>query len=155
MSNTRKQPEGSVYVKVALPAATPYAAPLVSTIVATDVLLLLHVPPAVAFAYIPFVAIHRPPTTVIGATRLFTVVVTKQPVGMVYVTLVMPSPVAVTIPDVRPIVAIDVLALVHEPPVSVLSSVIVATVHIGVEPVIAAGCGLTVTVAVTISQLRV
>jgi hypothetical protein len=38
-----------VYVNTEVPAATPVAIPVVLPIVATDVLLLDHVPPAVAF----------------------------------------------------------------------------------------------------------
>jgi hypothetical protein len=41
------QPVGSVYVIVAVPPLTPLATPLVEPMVATDVLLLLQVPPAV------------------------------------------------------------------------------------------------------------
>ena len=54
----------------------------------------------------------------------------------------------VTIPVVAPTVAVAVLLLLHVPPVVGSLSVVVAPMHTTAVPVIAAGSGFTVTVAV-------
>lgn len=55
-----------------------------------------------------------------------------------------------TTPVLAPTVAIDVLPLVHVPPVVALLSVVFVPSHISNVPVIAAGSGFTVAVAVRI-----
>jgi hypothetical protein len=59
-----------------------------------------------------------------------------------------PSPVAVTTPVDAFIEAIELLALLQEPPAGLLLSESDAIVHIGVEPVIAVGNTFTVIVFV-------
>jgi hypothetical protein len=71
-----------------------------------------------------------------------------QPVGNVYVTLVVPAATPETIPDADPIVATDVSADCHVPPPSALVNVVVDATHTSLLPAIAAGKGLTVTTAV-------
>jgi hypothetical protein len=53
-----------------------------------------------------------------------------------------------TIPVVAPTVATEVMELAHVPPVVVLFSVVVAFAHSEPVPVMAAGKGLIVTIAV-------
>lgn len=55
-----------------------------------------------------------------------------------------PAEIPETIPEVDPIVAIDVLLLVHVPPVDASDSVVILPTHTAIVPVIAAGNGLTV-----------
>jgi hypothetical protein len=72
--------------------------------------------------------------------------VVRQPVLIVYVMVVVPAAIAVTIPAAS-MVATDVLLLAHVPPADVLVNVVVAPGHIPIVPVIASGNGLTVTTA--------
>ena len=78
-----------------------------------------------------------------GCVFTVTVVIALQPVGNVYVILVTPVATPVTTPDTLPmVVATDVLALVHVPPVGVDTSVLGTPVHrlVGVG-VIGVGAG--------------
>ncbi len=61
----------------------------------------------------------------------------------------MPADTPVITPVPAPTVATALLPLTHEPPVVILPKVIVAPTHTGIEPVIADGNGLIVTIAVT------
>lgn len=60
-----------------------------------------------------------------------------------------PAATPATIPVVAPTVAVAVLLLLHVPPVVVELNVVTAPVHTVEAPDIAAGNGLTVTVAIT------
>jgi hypothetical protein len=76
-----QHPVPYAYVIIAVPAKTPVAIPVAEPIVATDVLLLLHVPPAVLLLK----EVARPVQTVVVpviAVRLLTVTtsVVRQPV---------------------------------------------------------------------------
>jgi hypothetical protein len=79
------QPEGSVYVIVEIPAETPVARPDALMIVATAVLLLVHVPPPVPLVsvlVVPGQMLNEPPMAV-GSGFTTIEVVWKQPVGSV------------------------------------------------------------------------
>ena len=75
--------------------------------------------------------------------------VTKQPVGRVYVIIVVPNDTLVTTPVLLLMVATDVFELLQVPPVEVLAKVIAALKQANVGPVIAAGNGFTIIVSST------
>lgn len=79
-----------------------------------------------------------------GIVSADTVRVTKQPVGRVYVIMVEPAPIPVTIPVASLTFATDNTLLLQVPPPDVLDSVIVDPLHTLAGPVIAAGNGFTV-----------
>ena len=84
----------------------PYTNPVVTSIVATPVLLLVHVPDGVASLSIVVLPAHTVAVPVIAATGFTeTDVVTKQPPAMVYVIVAIPVPVPVITPFVAPIAA--------------------------------------------------
>ncbi len=109
---------------VALPANTPFTTPLVPT-VATDVLLLLHVPPAVVLPRVVALPAQTNKEPVIAAGKALTVKteLVEQPEGDVYVIAEVPAATAPTTPEALPTVATEVFALVHVPPVVVLAKV--------------------------------
>jgi hypothetical protein len=132
---------------VATPAVTPQALPVL-LIVATVVLLLLHVPPAVA----SLSSVHEPSQTsnvpsiaVIGFT--VTTVVMEQPVGNVYVIVAVPPATPPTTPVTRSTVATEVGVLVHVPPPASVNGVVEPWQTV-VTPLIAAGNGFTVIMVV-------
>jgi hypothetical protein len=67
--------------------------------------------------------------------------------------VVVPGVPPVIMPVPVPIVAVVVLAVLQAPPVVISLSVAVRPVHMRVVPLMAAGCGLTVTVAVAAQPL--
>ena len=113
-------------------------------------LLLLHVPPE----DVVFSEVVKPTHTfivpVIEAGNGLTVAITtaKQPVGNVYDMVGLPAAPPLTIPDTIPTVACTVLLLLQLPPPVVSDKVVVEPTHTTGVPLIAAGTGLTVTVAV-------
>ena len=152
------KPLVTLYVIVAVPAAPAVIFPA-EPMVATEVLLLLHVPPVVVLFRVvvaPWQALIVP---VIAATVgnglmvtiAVTIVVQPKPLVTLYVILEVPAATPDTMP-VEPTVAIDVLPLLHVPPVVVLFRVAVAPWQVLIVPVIAdaVGSGLTVIVAVAI-----
>ena len=130
--------------------ATPPPGP--GVIVATVVILLLHVPPGVASLNVVFAPTQIVVAPTIGAGSGFTTndVVVIHPVPNVYVITVVPPGLAppVTNPVLVPIVATAVRLLLHVPPGVPSLKVVVSPAHIVVLPDIAAGKGLTVTVTV-------
>jgi hypothetical protein len=137
---------------VTLPAAMPLTIPVVAPTVATDELLLDHVPPEVALVSVvvePMQTDEEAGLMAGGAAMTVTAFVTKHP-ATVYVIVAVPVPVPVTIP-VLPIVATDVLLLAHVPPgvASDNESVVPMQIVAPPEGLIAAGLPLTVKVAVT------
>jgi hypothetical protein len=74
--------------------------------------------------------------------------VTKHPVGRVYVNVVDPMPTPVTNPVIESILAMPLFAELHLPPADVLVTVIVDLKQTKVGPPMLAGNGLTVTVVV-------
>lgn len=73
--------------------------------------------------------------------------VTEQPEPRLYVIVVVPGAIPVTMPDVRPMVATDRALLAHVPPPGVPASVIVVPAHRLDGPEIS-GAAFTVTVFV-------
>jgi hypothetical protein len=148
----------TVYVIVVVPIARPFTTPVVPSIVAIAVLLLLHVPPVVAFESAVVEPIQTcvlpdiPGTTGIAYTVSGAIAVPGQPNALVtvYVMLTTPAETPFTIPVDRPTVATDMLLLVQLPPGVVFAFVIEVPTQCAVGPVIAGitGVGLTVTTLV-------
>jgi hypothetical protein len=68
-----------------VPVVRPETTPVEETTVATDKLLLLHVPPGVVLEsdVVPPIHIDRPPVMVAGRSLIVTVVLVKQPAPVV------------------------------------------------------------------------
>ena len=116
------------------------------------VALLVHVPPVDASVSVTDDPAQIFNVPAIAAGKGFTVMMAEvmQPVVNVQVTLAVPAVVPVTIPVADPIEAIPTVPVLHEPPVVASERVAVAPAHKLMEPVIAAGNGLTVTISVTL-----
>jgi hypothetical protein len=83
-----------------------------------------------------------------GFAATVTIVVAKQPVGIVYETNVVPGAIPVTTPVAGFTVAIDEDKVDQVPPAGVVLSVVLAPTHTLVGPVMAAGVVCTVSVVV-------
>jgi hypothetical protein len=120
----------------------PVTFPETST-VATEVLLLLHVPPVVVFDKAVDSPTHTLGVPVMAAGKGLTVTInsTLHPVPSVYVIAAVPADTPVTTPEVLLTVAIAVAPLLHVPPDMELASVVVSPIHTLAEPVIAEGSG--------------
>lgn len=140
----------SLYVITDVPPDTPVNTPVAEPIVATPVVPLIQVPPEVASLSVIVDPSHTAvlPVIVAGNGLTVTVVLVLQPVGNVYVITDVPVATPVTTPEEEPTVAIPVLPLVHVPPDEVLLNVVVDPTHTFVVPVMVAGNGFTVTVAI-------
>ena len=136
-----------------VPPATPVTTPVPETTVATAVLLLVHEPPPASVS-----AVVNPGHTFVvpviddGNGLTVTVVFVVQPVGKVYTMVDVPASPAVTIPELVPIVATDVLLLVQVPPPAAVSAVVMPAQTVAV-PVMADGKGFMVTVDVVLQPL--
>ena len=132
-----------------VPPDTPVTTPP-ALIVATAGVALLQVPPAVASANVVVEAWHTVvvPVIIAGNGLTVTVVVTKHPVANVYDITDVPDVTPVTTPPAL-IVATAGVALLQVPPAVTSANAVVEPAHTVTVPVIAAGKGLTVTVAVT------
>jgi hypothetical protein len=132
----------------------PVTTPVVATTVATDVLLLLHVPPPGVSPSGVVYPEHTVFVPVIAVGNGFTVntALSKQPVGKIYVIVSRPAvtPVATPVPDI--IVALPLLAI-HVPPAVASVRGVVSPTHTWRLPFITPGSGFTVTVAVTIQPV--
>jgi len=128
--------------------------PLVIPIVATDGLLLVHVPPGVAFTNVEdaYRQILVLPVIIEGTGLSVTDFVVVQ-VPTVYVIVAVPAATPVSKPVVGFMVMLEGLLLVHTPPATELASVIVLPVHTFELPEIAEGDGFTVTVVVTVQPV--
>ncbi len=131
-----------------VPAATPVTMPVELT-VATEGLLLLHVPPGVLSERATDAPTQVPDGPTIGAMVVAPVtvkdIVRKQPLPNVYVMVQVPAATPVTTPVAMFTEAIAVLLLLHVPPETALLSVLVPLTGIDVMPDIAAGAGVTFT----------
>lgn len=138
---------------VTVPAETPVTTPEVGLTVAIAVLLLLHVPPTVESKRVivpPTHTLEEPIITdMVPEPVTVMVLVVKQPVVSIYVIVHVPAETPVTKPDVGLIVAIDVLELLHVPPVVASVSVIVPATATVLTPPIVEGLGFTTIVLVT------
>lgn len=139
---------------VALPPITPWTVlmPDAGVSVATEVLLLLQVPPPVVCEIVvvaPTQVADTPEILVVSDTTLNEVVLLHPP-GILYVMVVAPGvdTLAVTIPSVDPTLAMVVLLLLHVPPASALLRVRPCPIHIVKAPVIAPGALLITAVRV-------
>ena len=104
---------------VVVPAVIPVTILVAVPIVATEVLLLAHVPPAVASLKVlvaPVQALGVPLIALGDVFTVTTVVVLQLPV-VVYVMVVVPAATGVTIPVFGSMVALVVVLLLHVPPV--------------------------------------
>ena len=135
-----------------MPAAIPLTTPVPEPTVASDVLLLLHVPPVVASLKVVVEPIHTLATPVIDAGFGLTVTpnTAVQPAGSVYVMVAVPADTPVTIPVPAPTEAIEVLLLLHVPPLVASLSEVVSPTQTLLTPVIADGVGLTVSIIVVV-----
>ena len=134
-----------------MPVVVPLAVSVPSVpMVATDVAVLLHMPPLVASVSNVADPSHneKVPSIAVGWVFTVTVVVAAQ-LPIVYDTVEVPVLIllAVTVPPVL-IVATVVVTLLHTPPPVASVSVMDAPWQIGVLPLIAAGKVVTVTTCV-------
>jgi hypothetical protein len=126
--------------------------PVVDDIVATDVVLLAHVPPVDAFDNTVVDNWHTARLPVIAPGTEFTVTtfVTGDPHQIPYDIVAVPAETPVTTPVVASIVATAVLALVHVPVLVVFVRVVTEPSHTVAVPPIAATVPTTVTVFVAV-----
>ncbi len=132
-----------------MPLATPVTTPVAEPIVATDAVLLVHVPPTESVNVVVEPA-HTLAVPDIEDGEAFTVItfVVVQPVDKVYVIVELPLATPVTIPVDEPIVATDVVLLDHVPPPASVN-VVVKPAHTLAVPDIEDGKVFTVTTVVT------
>ena len=137
---------------VVVPAVTPVTTPEPETTVATEVLLLVHVPDGVASLSVVVNPEHTAKVPVIFAGNGLTVItlVLIQPVGNVYVIVDVPATRPLTRPVPELTVAAVVLLLLHVPKGVASLNDVVRPAHTVADPVIATGNGLTVTGVVRI-----
>lgn len=109
----------------------------------------LHVPPLVVVLSVVVLPAHTLAVPVMEAGKGFTVIpfVVAQPVGSVYVMVALPAAAPLTTP-VLPIAAVLLAEELHAPPPLASVSVAVLPWHTELAPVIVAGNGFTVAVAV-------
>ena len=127
---------------------TPVTTPVNEPMLAAEVLL-SHDPPGTMSPNVAVAPTHRDGAPDIGPGEGLTVTtfVARQPVGKVYVMVVVPVVIPVIIPVIAPIVAVVGVLLNHVPPPGSVS-VIVALAHNADGPVMANGRGLTAIVVV-------
>ncbi len=143
------QPVVNLYVTIAVPTETAATMPVPDPTVATSVLLLLHVPPAVPLLSVVDDAEHALGTPAVGNMGLTsTEAVTIQLKPPVKVIVAVPPATPDTTPVVEPIVATLLLLLLHTPPLASLR-VVVPLAHNVVVPVMADGMALMVTTSVS------
>jgi hypothetical protein len=151
-------PLGNVYVILDVPTVRAVIAPVEEPIDATDVLLLLHVPPVSLLLSVVVKPVHKVAEPVI-AGAVVTVIIVETAVTQpapdvtVYVMFVVPAARPTTIPEVIPIEATDVLLLIHAPPVVVFVSVVVNPAHMFDAPEIAGTIGRALTVNVFVAMV--
>lgn len=139
-------PVPSVYVMVEVPKATPVTRPEPETTVATEDVLLVHVPPPASLREVVKPAqTAGVPEIPDGNGLTVSTVVIKQPVPKVYVIVDVPDNNPATVPDDDPTVATEVELLLQEPPPASLNVVFEPT-HNDPDPEMDAGNGLTVVV---------
>jgi hypothetical protein len=135
--------------------------PSVEPIVATEVVPLVQIPPAVALDNVTDPPIQTLVGPVIGATAGSALTVMNmladalQPAAFVTVYNIIDVPAAtpVTTPDEEPTVATVRSLLLHTPPEVALLNVVVAATHTVEAPVIAATVGKLFTVTVFVTTL--
>jgi hypothetical protein len=137
------------------PAASPLTTPVANPMDAMDVLLLLQVPPVVASLRVMLFPWQTTDGPVMGESgKTTTLLVEKHPAGVIYLMLTIPPETPVIIPETLPIVAIEVVALLHVPPGAELLNVVALPVQTVAAPVIT-GVGFTVSGTVATHPLPV
>jgi hypothetical protein len=139
-----------------VPEPMPVTIPVPEPMVASVTLLLLQFPPDVGLLNVIVVPTHTfaVPDMAAGNGFIVTGKIVWQPVGKVYEIETTPAVMPVTIPVPLPIVATEVLSLVHVPPLVVSLKVIVNPSHTFEGPVIDAGNGFTTTTALSAILLK-
>ena len=145
------QPSGSAVTIVAVPANTPDTTPVVAPTVAFAVEVLLQVTPVVTSLRVIVEPSHTDDGPVIGAGVALTVTITVawQPPLKLYEIVAVPGDTPFTIPVV-PIVATDILLLLHVPPAVASVSVMVWPAQTTVGPAMGNGVGFTATTVVAL-----
>jgi hypothetical protein len=136
-------------VIIVLPAVTPLTTPEPEPTVATGVLPLLHIPPAVASDNVivdPPSQTATVPEIAEGAGFTVITVIAAHPDGKVYMIVAVPPATPVTTPVPVPTIATAVLLLLHVPPPDASLSVVVKPGQTTVVPVIGETVAFTVTV---------
>lgn len=133
---------------VVVPPDTPYTTPAPET-VPTAVLELLHAPPDVAHASVVVCPTQTVVVPVIedGFALTVTTAVAWQPADELTTMVAVPAATPVTMPLLPPTVAMPVARLLQVTPGVAQESVVVCVTHTASKPVMAAGFGFTVTVA--------
>lgn len=138
------QPSGDVAVMMEVPPPIPVTTPVPGSIVATPVLLLLHVTPGVASVNVTVLPWHNSSGPLMFAGVLtVTTRVAGQPEAT-YIMLAVPAIMPVTQPE-EFTVATAVLSLLHVPPGVASVKQLIAPLQKLLTPVIGAGRGLMVT----------
>jgi hypothetical protein len=144
-----EHPPGIVYNRIADPVVIPVTRPEKEPTVATEVLLLVHTPPAGVPDNVIVLETHIVVRLVMdGLAFTVTVVVAEHPEGSVYVAVAIPALTPVTIPEADPIVATASGLMLHVPPAGVDDKVVEEPAQIVVIPVMALAPGFTVIDAV-------
>ena len=132
-----------------VPAVDPAVTIPDGSILATEGVLLLHDPPAVAHdsVLVPKTQTLEVPVIAAGETFIVATANAAQPVASMYVTVDVPLDTAVSIPDVEPIVAIDADPVLHVPPDVLDESAVANPSHTVKVPDIDPGTGFITTVA--------
>jgi hypothetical protein len=138
------------YVITADPVVIPLTTPVDASTVATDVLLLLHVPPdsdALTEVVAPTQTLAEPATDAgEGLTVTDAVAYTvPQPLVTVYVIVATPEAIPVTTPEPLT-VAIAIFDVAHVPPGTLLERIMVEPAHTPVKPAIVPALAVAVTV---------
>ena len=120
-----------------VPAETPVTIPEEEPTVATDVLLLSHVPPETASVKVVTVPVKMVVGPLIGASGSTVTVTVAILVPIAYVIIHVPAEMPVTMPVEDPTVAIAVLLLLHWPPAVESINVLLDPTHTLAVPVMA------------------
>lgn len=146
-------PQGDEYVMTAVPIEAAVTTPVADATMATEVLLLLHVPPEIASVNPVVEPRQKLVTPVIGGGVLLTVTSrVATPQAVVYEMIAVPGEAPRIIPVVAPTDATVLLLLIHVPPATASERNIVVPRQMPVVPVIGDIPGLTLTVAVVKPQ---
>ena len=146
------QPVPSVYTIVVVPAVSPFTTPDAST-VPTAVVLLLHVPPAVALSRSVVLPVHTvaAPVMAAGSGLTVTTAVAAHPVDVLMILIVT---VPAAMPPTRPVAELTVPTATSDdcqvPPgtgAGMLDNAVVEPTQTAAVPVMGAGTGATVAVA--------
>ncbi len=150
--STLVHPVERVYVISVVPAVTPVRIPEDEPMVATPDVLLVHDPPVGVVDKFVVVPVHagRDRVNAAGAGFMVNSAVDWHPVAInLYDIVAVPVEIGVTVPVADPIVAIELLPLIHEPPAVLHVNVVAdAFSHNTSVPEIEVGTGFTVTVVV-------